>query len=1706
MRLEHWLEELNTLPAEAPEWDNVHEFLERLTGVATNKHEERRLGRERLRTAINGLLSDLGGELAYFGLPDCSRWEADACPVPMVPPLAEQVEQFGGTLRLHARVRQQVASTLAEDQERLRTLNQLQEDVQRRYVLINQVLVSSAPTSPGGAPRDRPTPEFRPGRSATSSGGAETSVNDAAGSSDPAASFAGDLVLSERAADATVPERSEAPALAVATAGLPPTSLAAPVRPTAAPDTGPEQLSRSLFEPETVGAAFAALGIASAASTDFAVGTRPIVPEPAPDANTLADSVAEPEPPAPRADVDDPSLSPAPPRTAGDVEAPPAPNAVRPLARERRAAKSRPEAVRGGRERRKLSQRSRTLDANEAPRAVSPAVPTITDDATAPAPQQTQPPPSSEASPAPDEAQQALGAEAIRPWSDGSTEEVTPTPEFPAAGEAASDSAPPVPTSAGADRAGADPDPGEAVRAVAPESPAPAPGVATAEVGGMDHAPMADGTPAPPSAVVAPVLALESAKAADLDEWASPASVVTTELGVLIPGGTSAPVPATWEEPSAGYVRAGEPGRSPVGAESAAAGSDGASDSPVLPVGADVDPGETPAAADRVAELAVLPVAATDVAPLMAGATAVDVVPAAGAGGREAPAPSASDLGGFTPTRPLTATASWQPPGAAEPSELSASQADPIAQAPVTPPEPWQPSAGVRTPPPSAWTPPQARPVPDSVSVRLPAPGVPVRFAPPALSVPDAAPASEFELPATENPDAAPGIAPVLPGASSPDAIEVQSKPASAPFGLALSGLGEQHEPPTEEVGLPLLGLVEDTAAAASVDELPIESRDAADTGVTQGDQTILEPPIASADAGTHVDTGAPPPKAAPARAAINAGLPPALMAALAEAKALGSAGDTPVDAPRSDNAPRVTSADAEGEARVFEPTVAVAPSPEVEIEARPEESPEPVADLQDIPEPLTAEEIGDRDQPLLVPETEPAPEPVLEEQRGSDEFEASAAPEAEPPRPAAGERTPTADPLVDGTAVEPISAAPGWALASAPASPASANPTAQVVEPTPLSTTEVDARRFTPETAEEQQSPGVVPPAVDLRPDATPEAAGSGRIPRTREQVRVRILDPIELAGRHVVAQYERRRAEAPHFGGPQSSGPLRAGYASIEPGATIAVSENGGTARDGFQARSFTDDVDPFGKEGVAPTGVADAGWAEQEDERWLDAGRTEVSEGAQPDPPLPRLLPRSITPPTAAKGMLASVGQRGAARIAAIATAGLALIGLPLVAWNVPGRDTPKVSLQDGSRLTLDYVSYGREHRYQPRNAVQSAVAARFPQAIGEVDNPVTTEYDSLVFWVNWANRPGLSGAVRLPDHLVWPGRVVAVDQDGCRYDNLAYRNRGVFPGVLPAFPRRQKEFQAELWAESGMVARFNVSPQQVPPTNQKWTAQPYPIEGKLDRLDVSLISVKTGLPWTAIDRDPIPAFLESRQKLETQELAREEREWVPPYTSREWTQLRFRVNGSPNELQQWRLAGLTIADATGNSLAFRMGFEALHSVLANNGQMWAAFPGGLCPKESPWRVRMQFQSLGKPDVVLAGSNVQLPRDAAPVRLSQINSGSLLHLKAVDLGAGSGDQPGLTSNPEDRVLRVRATVTPGEVVLPDAMKFEVTDSRGIRIPGRTFRLGGTPASPVFAFVMRPPSGVTSVNFKCMAWRTRSVQFDAQPTELPANAAPQQ
>jgi hypothetical protein len=159
LRLDRWFEELNGLTAEASEWDTIGDFLRRVGQLAESRAQERRESWGKLRQALVGLNADAQSELGYFGQSDVGGWEAERCPIGMVAAVMEQLEEFGSTLRLHGLLRTRVAATLSEDQERLRTIGQIQQEIASRFALLGDVFKGKGAPDTASPPPPREQPQ-----------------------------------------------------------------------------------------------------------------------------------------------------------------------------------------------------------------------------------------------------------------------------------------------------------------------------------------------------------------------------------------------------------------------------------------------------------------------------------------------------------------------------------------------------------------------------------------------------------------------------------------------------------------------------------------------------------------------------------------------------------------------------------------------------------------------------------------------------------------------------------------------------------------------------------------------------------------------------------------------------------------------------------------------------------------------------------------------------------------------------------------------------------------------------------------------------------------------------------------------------------------------------------------------------------------------------------------------------------------------------------------------------------------------------------------------------------------------------------------------------------------------------------------------------------------------------------------------------------
>jgi hypothetical protein len=138
VRWEQWLTELRGLPADAPEWETVTEFVESVQQLGKDKRREREVSREQLRRALASLQDQATADLAYFEL-EVASWTAEACPFAEATALAAQVTQLHEALSTHGHLRQQRGVTLTEDRH-LRT----ERDRLAEFVLQTHARLSTA--------------------------------------------------------------------------------------------------------------------------------------------------------------------------------------------------------------------------------------------------------------------------------------------------------------------------------------------------------------------------------------------------------------------------------------------------------------------------------------------------------------------------------------------------------------------------------------------------------------------------------------------------------------------------------------------------------------------------------------------------------------------------------------------------------------------------------------------------------------------------------------------------------------------------------------------------------------------------------------------------------------------------------------------------------------------------------------------------------------------------------------------------------------------------------------------------------------------------------------------------------------------------------------------------------------------------------------------------------------------------------------------------------------------------------------------------------------------------------------------------------------------------------------------------------------------------------------------------------------------------
>ncbi len=458
-----------------------------------------------------------------------------------------------------------------------------------------------------------------------------------------------------------------------------------------------------------------------------------------------------------------------------------------------------------------------------------------------------------------------------------------------------------------------------------------------------------------------------------------------------------------------------------------------------------------------------------------------------------------------------------------------------------------------------------------------------------------------------------------------------------------------------------------------------------------------------------------------------------------------------------------------------------------------------------------------------------------------------------------------------------------------------------------------------------------------------------------------------------------------------------------------------------------------------------------------------------------------------------------------------AALVAMGLTIAAgaWvltrEAPG---PACRLPDGSLLELRGVSYGSHHRLMEQRLWQKLLAPLLPPGLqGREVAVVGTPANRLVVWFRTRSGP----PAWRPGH--W---IEAVDEHGCcvgrGWEGPTEPGLPDRVGVLEAYPRRAGQFRLQVYQRGAAapIAQFTVfNPNPGPyPT---WKPHPLPMEQRQENLKVRLMALTTERPGDR--RWP----LRSPMLLPLNEPGS-----VVDFTAWEgtWAQAWFQIaeNGAPSS--RWKLAGLVVSDATGNTVPYRtaeaggtsrsFGVKAggrsgtvsysppegdLLGAADPSGSLRIAFPG-LCLREAAWKLRSTFSYAGPEALHPADLHWTItPALAVPAPgrvhsgVPYMGTGAALRLQAV-LGRGAFG----TDKPLLRDANVRVFVTsPRDDGLTLALR--AMDDRGHEVVcsrGGTLNMG---TYHKWWFDLKTRPGAKSMTLTFTGWKGRTFDFVARP-----------
>jgi hypothetical protein len=145
MALNFWtriLQEMRNLPAEAPEWETLEEFLEEARAIGEEKRRERWLQDQRiaLQQAVETFCAKREERIRFFQMDRCADWSVEACVPERVEEALRTLQELGTRMDQYEDLYNLRPATVAERREWQRQLDVLEEQVLALYAQLNEYL------------------------------------------------------------------------------------------------------------------------------------------------------------------------------------------------------------------------------------------------------------------------------------------------------------------------------------------------------------------------------------------------------------------------------------------------------------------------------------------------------------------------------------------------------------------------------------------------------------------------------------------------------------------------------------------------------------------------------------------------------------------------------------------------------------------------------------------------------------------------------------------------------------------------------------------------------------------------------------------------------------------------------------------------------------------------------------------------------------------------------------------------------------------------------------------------------------------------------------------------------------------------------------------------------------------------------------------------------------------------------------------------------------------------------------------------------------------------------------------------------------------------------------------------------------------------------------------------------------------------------